>query len=286
MLDFKKKRNVVLENKKELITVVLVLFLYLFGYKFFNVLFEDGDDVYMQQIIQGSILGKPDIHLVYINVIIGYFLKPLYELNNQIYWYSCMMLALQFLSILTIISYLFFKKVKWYTIVAILFFCFYFIINIQYTSISGLLAISGALTLNRALISNSKKLFLLSFFLLSFSVLLRLEMFLLTMAICSLFAMIENRLIIKKIYKKNILHIFLLSFILTNVFFVWFNYNSYQLNKEWKYYFDYNVARGKINDNPNYKFVIKKLESEKNKENLDLILANRFFIYTDRKSVV
>ena len=270
--------NFFLKNKWTF-SFFILLVMYFIAYSFFPVIFEDGDDIAMQQIIQGSLAGKPDVHLIFINVIIGYILKPLYNFNNQIYWYSSMMVLFQFVSIMVILYYLLLNKTRWYSVLSILLFSLYFIVNLQFTSVSGLLCIAGMLLLKNSISTNSVRNYLISFLLLSFSILLRFEMFLLTFTICFIFLILkfysEYRLIIRN--KKFLFFSFFLSFFI--VVSSWINFESYQIEKEWKYYHEYNIARGRFNDNPN----IYRVRDEFKKNEKDFIEINLAtnFLFSD-----
>ena len=262
-------------KNKRILSFFMVMSLYLLSYLFFSVIFEDGDDIAMQQIIQGAITGKPDVHLVFINVIIGYILKPFYEFNNQIYWYSFMMVLFQFIALSIIIHCLLLNKIKWYGILIILFFSLYFIVRLQFTSVSGLLAIAGMLMLNNSISTNSGWFYFVSFLLLSFSMLLRFEMFLLTFTICSFFLLSEHLSKLKYIIISKIFLFFSVFFLIFLVFSVWINFESYNRDKEWKYFYEYNSVRGRFNDNPN-SANLKEEFKKKSLKRYELDLARNF----------
>lgn len=223
------------------IVFLKLLLLYICAFNFFYVNFQGEDDVVMQQIIRGNYTGNPDVHLVFVNVIIGYLLKPFYLMNSNIYWYSILFTLLQGVSIFVLLKY-FHSKIKGILPIIIVYvFCLYFIVNYQFTIISGLLCISGFVLL-RENHFRYKNVVIIIFFMFSF--LLRLEMFILTMVLCSSMYLKEFKGIIVS-YRK----IWISLFVLFSISY-WINSIHYK-SDEWIYYNKYNKIRGQINDNPN-----------------------------------
>lgn len=257
-------------------SIILVVLLYAICYLFFDITFQHGDDIVMQQIANGTITGKPDSHLVFINSITGYFLKFLYEYNNDIYWYSIIMVALQSLSAVVIVFFVLKKIRKWYVILFTLCFLSYFIINIQFTSITGLLSIAGISLVMQLHEKSPFASFILPFFLFSAAILLRLEMFLFTMAIGIMYILLEYReKRVPILYnRKNYIFGIALAFLLGYSYY--FHTQEYS-SKEWKYYTEFNKYRSLLNDNPHFtEFAINEADRD---NTLRFLLA---FQYTSK----
>jgi hypothetical protein len=229
------------------VSLALLIALYGFTYAFFNVVFEDGDDVVMQQIAQGSLSGKPDDHLVFINIIIGFILKYFYQINSHFYWYSSMMVLFQFCSFLVILFYLNSIKKNWQLYVGVLAMMQYFIIKTQFTSIAGLLAIAGLLLFEKGFESSSKKKLVLSFGFLLLSALLRFQMALLMFFIGFIFIFVIHF----KSFQINKTLVVFFGVLSISVFSTLQINNAYYADSEWQYYKNFNSIRGKINDNNN-----------------------------------
>ena len=60
--------------------------------------FETNDDGFMAEILSGSLGGKPEPHIVYVNYLLSYPVSLLYRITIQIPWYGLLLLACQFLS--------------------------------------------------------------------------------------------------------------------------------------------------------------------------------------------
>lgn len=232
---------------KNLISILILVFLYCICYTFFDVFFEDGDDVIMQQIIQGYFTNKPDVHLVFINVIIGYILKPLYIFDNQIYWYSLLLVGLQAISLFIILKFIIESKLSKLVLIFYLIFLSYFILKVQFTSIAGLLIIAGFIILQKKILNFKQNIILpLLFFYIGF--LIRIEMFFLILFIVGILFIFnyKNEILSLKITRLYVFQILIFIFIIISSFII--NKKHYE-NKEWQSYTKYNEIRKKINDN-------------------------------------
>ncbi|HBK82495.1 MAG TPA: hypothetical protein DDZ41_02685, partial [Flavobacterium sp.] len=193
----KKSEFVSMQKTNKMSSAVKVLlslmFLYIVVYAFLTPCFDSGDDFVMQSIASGTYTGTPDEHLVFINVILGFFLKFLYTNTQFINWYIVVLVGLQFISLYVIFLYLKLKNVNFFIVVTSLFIAIYFIQNIQFTTISGLLCLAGMLVLNASLNHCNIKFLIVSFFFLFLSSLLRLEMALLVGLFCVIFMLIEHK---------------------------------------------------------------------------------------------
>lgn len=252
------------------ISLVVLIILYSFCYSFLDVFFEDGDDVIMQQIIQGYYTSFPDVHLIFINVIIGYILKPFYTLNSTIYWYSFLLVTLQIISLFIILNHLIEKKISLILHVFFLIFFSYFIIKVQFTSIAGLLSIAGFIFMTKKIEQNNQN-YIIPLILFYFSFLIRIEMSFLISFICTIYLLInyETKLINILLKTKIIISFVVFLIIIFSSFY--FNFKHYE-NKEWQIFSEYNDVRKKINDNLLVKdYFETKIKDIKQKSDLELI---------------
>lgn len=69
--------------------------------------YEVSDDFVMASILSGAYGDGPNPHMIFVNVILGYLLMPLYYLFPQVSWYYVFQILVIFLSAVTIIYLLF-----------------------------------------------------------------------------------------------------------------------------------------------------------------------------------
>ena len=120
------------------------------------------DDYFMSAVLTGAYGSSYDVHLYFINVVLGYLLKPLYWLFPDIGWYFFAELGGSFVSFV-IISYLLLKKLKFRYRYEVLFFMlacltpdFYYMLN--FTQCATLYTAAGFLALLCGDIDKKKKL--------------------------------------------------------------------------------------------------------------------------------
>ena len=105
----KKLTQFIKDNYRKFSFVLCVNF---FLFVLFNLLFycrfHTVDDTFMEMIGCGA-YGRPDYHLIYINVIIGFIISSLYSLIHSIPWYGLMHIIMAILSFSTIM-YVFFNR--------------------------------------------------------------------------------------------------------------------------------------------------------------------------------
>ncbi|WP_250629993.1 hypothetical protein [Rhodoflexus caldus] len=132
----------------------LVLHLILFGlvYSIFTPFYQTNDDVLMMLIVRGiSVVTEPSEYVLFMNVLLGRFLKNLFLLYPDFDWYSFFMVSCLFVSF-TVLGYLFFKYLKnTYILLYFLIFVFcieiYILLNLQFTIVASITALAGMLTL-------------------------------------------------------------------------------------------------------------------------------------------
>ena len=147
-----KVRNML--KKRELLTgifsaITVALILGLFYWRC-GVYFETNDERYMIHILSGSMTGRPDPHVVYMNYILGVIFSSLYTLTTQVPWLGLFLIACYYISYVCIMYCLVMKgrniiEICAYWVTGILFVCMnlYIFCELQFTTIAGVLAITG-----------------------------------------------------------------------------------------------------------------------------------------------
>lgn len=120
--------------------------------------FETNDDGFMAEILSGSLGGKPEPHIVYVNYLLSYPVSLLYRITIQIPWYGLLLLACQFLSYTAMLQSAFSRGKEWRSrmlaaglVAACFLLNLYTMVLLEYTSTAALMAVSGyvCLLLNR-----------------------------------------------------------------------------------------------------------------------------------------
>ncbi len=91
------------------LAVIINLFFLLLILFFCDMKYEVSDDFIMASIMSGAYGNEPNPQMIFVNVILGYLLLPLYQLVPSISWYFVMEIVLVFLSSTTV-TYLLFEK--------------------------------------------------------------------------------------------------------------------------------------------------------------------------------
>lgn len=139
-------------------TVKYILIILLVNISFFvlaawllPIRFETSDDITMANLVNGVWNGNSDPHLIFQNIIYGWFLQLLYSKINCIEWYSVCM-AIAHIVAMTIITQYIFRKIddkllKYLVLVLFFVLWVYLIAKFQFTSTTALLSFSGILLL-------------------------------------------------------------------------------------------------------------------------------------------
>lgn len=113
--------------------------------------YEDNDDITSAWIASGTYSGIPDGHLVFINALYGFFVAGLYSICSSIEWYTILYIAFLTLSCAIIIWFIVKKVQNRYVLYIAIFltytFLFYFLLNLQFTTVAAVLAFSAVLLL-------------------------------------------------------------------------------------------------------------------------------------------
>ncbi|MGC4041446.1 MAG: hypothetical protein QM710_11855 [Flavobacterium sp.] len=268
-----KLRNTINGNLN-LAVFILLAVVYAISYSCFSIVFDSGDDIAFQKILRGYFTVQPDVHLVFINVMIGYILKPFYIFDNTVYWYSFLMLFLQALSFGIILKIELKKKysIIYYVVLLLLF--QYLIIRLQFTTVSAMLTVAGFL-LTKEKMRLGKRNLIFPLLLLVFGFLIREEMFYLIIVFLMAFVFVLKReLLLNSLKDKGYLIQFsALAVVLAASHF--FDESHYR-SKEWSYYVDYNAVRGPVNDSPMFKayYEDKFATDTIAKSDLDIVVRN------------
>lgn len=230
--------------------------------------FEENDDVIMLLFASGQYTGNPEFRLVFINSVYGLFLKALYSFTNKIEWYSLSFSIIHIFS-LSIILWSIIRKnslLVW-KIMFILFFLILearFIAQFQFTTTAAIGALGGLILCSY----DKRKYKYIGFILFVISSLVRFEAAIMVFILFSPI-FINSFLVSRKIREIKFI-VYLLS---TVLFFYGMNFISYQVDKDWKEYSQYNKIRGQINDNPNIDKIINDLPAGITKTDYQLLTS-------------
>lgn len=126
------------------INLFILLICMLFGEKFYLGVY---DDYFMARILEGAYGDSYNVHMVFVNVLYGYVLLPLYYLFPKISWYYIGEIFAVFISF-TAVSYVMIKKMglQWGSIFStLLIACFArdFYLTVQFTQCAAALGAAG-----------------------------------------------------------------------------------------------------------------------------------------------
>ncbi|KFF08268.1 hypothetical protein [Chryseobacterium luteum] len=260
------------------ITCLIISILCVSGYfAFFPVVYEQNDDIWLRSIASGYFTGSPDFHLVYENNVIGYLLSFLYRNFHDTEWYALFMITAFLLSFFSnlycILRYE--TGIKRLTLTLFNILLIYFLSRLQFSYITGFLAVSAVILQYYGYKNGAKKLLFFSVLLMALSSAIRFEMFLFTYFI--FFAVFVFN--IKKFRDYKIVYAGLFLTVLLNLF------HNYQYGSEakWKDYYEFNKARQSITANSNIDFDNRKNNEKLRLSEKDITLAEKF-IFTENFS--
>ncbi|NMH29517.1 glycosyltransferase family protein [Flavobacterium silvaticum] len=226
-------------TKQYLITFAVTAVVHAFCFGFFNIFYNTNDDVGMALIAKGYFTGSPEEHLVFINTVWGYLLKFLYQTFPKWEWYSLLLTGVQFFSIAAIArilhgrATLLSRAAFWMAAV-------FFIVNLQFTHVAYLALSAGLLILFTRTKQAPWWQFGVGVGFVFIAFLLRIDAIATGIFISLPFLLRKD--------KRYILAAASL-FVLCAVSF-WIHLKSYD-SPSWRYFQEYNLVRGALNDNPN-----------------------------------
>ena len=208
----------------------------------------------MEMIACGA-YGKPDYHLIYINVIIGFVISSLYTLIHSIPWYGLMHIIMAILS-LSAIMYVFLNrenKLAKVMAIAIIFIISYeAYTKVQFTKTAAYLATAGYILIAYSFESEDRlKKQISGIFFLVNSFMIRTGMFLGCSAVClgCLLPVLFNSIKNFKKNKKDFLNLFFVGLCsLALVGAVYLVDSSCYTSEGWKYYKEFNEYTTQFED--------------------------------------
>lgn len=259
------------ENVKCKIFIVLLnALIFLILSLFITCRFEDNDDVIMLLFSSGSYTGQSETILVFINYLYGALLQNFYIVLPNYEWYTLFFLLFHVISV-SVLSYEI-LKVNTGRITKVIFLFILYLVEIrllfqlQFTTTSALLALAGFILITKK-----------SNFYLFFGAILFIISSLIRFEAAFLVLLIFSPQIMKKLYFHDFkLKYFVIVCSIVGITFglKYIDYLHVKQSDAWSNYYDYNLVRGKINDNPNFEKTQFNNEIA-NKE--DLFLLVNFF---------
>lgn len=164
-----------------LVAAVLSLFAFLLRMLLCDMKYETSDDFVASAILSGAYGDSPDPHLLFSNILLGYFLKTFYVLFPSVSWYFVFMEALGLIS-LCVLLYLVLKSsgFQYGLVLAAIFLTCYvdeLFVSLQFTKIATFALLAGGLlilnTLFNKLPGHKVICYLAASFLILFGILLR-----------------------------------------------------------------------------------------------------------------
>jgi len=223
-----------------LLSLAIVIILFTLFFVVFVPVFLTNDDVAMMMIASGTGLGgiTPDEHILFINVIIGFFLKKLYTTLPYFPWYGLFAFSTLFLSTVALLYSVLRRRC---TPTRILFFLLffitvelYFLVNTQFTFTSYLAGAAGIfLFLSAVEDENFIRPLLFAMFLMILSSLIRIYAFYMAMLLGAPLISIK---FIRNLNKKIIIKyaVFFITLVVLSSAFQYYQTSYYARDPLWK----------------------------------------------------
>lgn len=143
-----QKFKTVISNSKFLLAVMINVFFLLLALLFCDMKYEVSDDFIMSTIMSGVYGECPNPHMIFVNIVLGYFLMPIYKVFPGISWYFVLQIIIIFLSSI-VVSFILLEKVEkvkaaLLSIMLILFFVNDMYILMQFTKTAMFAIMSGS----------------------------------------------------------------------------------------------------------------------------------------------
>ena len=245
------------EKRNSFVFSLLVNFMMLILFNiFFYCRYHTVDDVFMEMIACGA-YGNPDPHLIYTNVILGYFLSTLYKITNSIPWYGLAHIAMALLSFSVITYVLMNRKNRISTLLCLLVIfaaSYEAYTKVQFTKTAAYLATAGYCLIAYSIEKNkSWQNYLIGILFLWNSYMIRTGMFLGCSAVCvGMFVPffcawikdLKNKENKDKVYKLILTGICALAFVVSSYVLDNMAYTS----EGWSYYKKFNTYTTQFQD--------------------------------------
>jgi len=223
-----------------LLSLAIVIILFTLFFAFFTPIFFTSDDVGMMMIASGTGHGfmRPDEHVLFINVIIGFLLKRLYTALPYFPWYGTVSFLILFLST---VALLYSTLRRRFTFTRVLFFLLffvtvelYFLVNTQFTFTAYLAGAAGVFLFLSAVEDEKYTLPLLfAMFLMILSSLIRIQAFYMALLLGAPLLTIKfARNLNKKVIGRYA--VFFISLIVLSSGFQYYQTTYYEKDPLWK----------------------------------------------------
>lgn len=221
--------------------------------------YETNNDRIINEIFSGAMTGNTDLHAIYINYLIGIFISSLYNITKAVPWYGIFLLLCYVLINSAVLTVLLNKgrTIKeqvylWFLGMLVILCNLYIFSVLQYTTISGALAVAGYVWL---LLDDKKKRSYSIFGLFELlSILLRRDSMLMVQPIgmCVVGAFLLTKWMKGTLKLKEciaeVCKIFITLAVVITIFFVGNNVIGDYSSTEWKQYTEYNDLRTQLVD--------------------------------------
>lgn len=209
------------------------------------------DDYFMSSVLTGAYGGEYDVHLYFINVVYGYFLRPFYALLPNVGWYSVFQMFTVFASFTAMcaVAIAYFGKKLGIMIAVMLLICVSpdFYLHVAFTQCAGIATAAGIFLLAIGNIEKNRAYLVAGVTLMIAGIVFRKEMFLLggpTLAAILFFNLVRDR----KIWKGTLIALAALG-----VAYVGLNkINAEHFKGEYEYYAAYQGPRAYFGDGAFY----------------------------------
>lgn len=242
--------------------------------------FQTNDDVIMMWLVSGAYTGEPETYAVFIHPLLSWFFSKLYSLFPSISWYALTWFSVVFLSYQGLIISLNRTKIGiyWVNIVAIfcLFHFLHFCLFLQFTIVAGVAAFSGLILLEIWNREKSKAIFILSVGLITVSILIRSESFVLILFGFSFYFLTFKITKIIPRFSKSLIPPVVLFVVLIAGRIIW------EKQSDYAGFVEYNKARAAVSDHPvSYKLIAEEKLNRESK----WFFFNHWFMDADSISI-
>lgn len=239
-------------KKPFFLALYLNIFFFLLYFVFGQVRHGSLDDYFMSSVLTGAYGGEYDVHMYFVNVAYGYFLKPFYWLFPKVGWYFIFELLGTF-SAFTVYTYILIQKMgcRYGMPLALLLLAsfapdFYF--QISFTQCAASYTAAGILLVYESLMKKSKRMLALAGVALLAGSVMRWEGFLLGMPyLCFLLLLVWYGK--RNLEKKTIVALALIFVAIAGLHF--YDKNLY-VEGDYKYYAEYQPVRAFFGDGEFY----------------------------------
>lgn len=238
-----------------------------------TVYFDAHDDALMLLFASGAYTGTPETHLIYNNILYGYFLSGLYGLTSKIEWYTLIQYLIQVISFNVFFYHtlrLNISKVKHYLYTMVLMsIAILLLIRPQYTFISSEVSLASIVLIFD---KRTRLRYILAFLLFFIACNLRITAAIIPYIIVGPLMVFPFYFKIKE-YRHRFIFFILLICTAGMMFFI--DKQVYNSNSNWKKFTEYNAIRQYLIDNPAKNAYLPNIKSTDKYLEYDLIVNHR-----------